>query len=105
MKDNGSAPATGVFWTACLVYWRIVIVVGGGRGPRRITRFGCFGLFGRLPVPRQQGLKLMPFGSPRHDAFQHVGQPGQRFDIIQFADCTSVATMAQWRPPLSGPGP
>jgi len=57
----------------------------GCRG--RPGRSGC--LSGRragyrgLPVPRQQRLQLMRFGSPWDDAFQHVGQVRHRIDAVQ----------------------
>jgi hypothetical protein len=43
-----------------------------------------FSLLGRLPLPRQQRFELMPFGPPGDNSFKHIGQPGQRFDAVQF---------------------
>lgn len=42
-----------------------------------------FGGFGRLPVPRQQGVQLVVLGGPGDDALEYVGQPGQWIDIVQ----------------------
>ena len=53
--------------------------VGAGASPG----FGGFGLFGRLPVPRQQRVELMPFGPSGDNSFKHIGQPGQWFDTVQ----------------------
>ena len=84
MKDNGSAPAIGVFWTACLDCWRVSLSLaenaeaGASPGSRR------FRLFSRLPVPRQQRFEFVPFGPPGDNSFNHIGQPGQRFDAVQF---------------------
>jgi hypothetical protein len=36
-----------------------------------------------LPVPRQQRVELVALGLPGHDAFQHVGQPGQWLNVVK----------------------
>jgi hypothetical protein len=41
-------------------------------GTGALSGFGGFGLFGRLPVPRQRRFKLMPLGPPERDTFRHV---------------------------------
>ena len=64
----------------CRALSSLVDKAGAGASPG----FGCFGLFGRLPVPRQQRIEHMPFGPPGHDAFKYISQSGQRFDTIQF---------------------
>jgi hypothetical protein len=46
--------------------------------------FGRFDVPGRLPLPRQQCLEFVPFGAPGYDAFKYIGEPGQRFDAVQF---------------------
>src|SRR5436190_24339079 len=73
-----SRPATRMLCRALLL--SLAENAEAGESPR----LGCFGLPGRLPGPRQQLLKLMPFGSPGYDAFKHVSKPGQWFNTIQF---------------------
>ena len=38
----------------------------------------------RRPIPWQQRFQCVTLGSTRDDTFQHIGQPGQRLDVIQF---------------------
>lgn len=51
--------------------------------PRVLGAAGYFDCVGGLPVPRQQRVQFVRLGCSRHDVFQHVGQPGQRIDIVQ----------------------
>ena len=37
----------------------------------------------RRPVPWQQSFQCIPLGATRDDAFQHIGEPGQRLDVVQ----------------------
>src|SRR3978361_5327 len=46
--------------------------------------FDRFNLPGRLPVPRQQCLELMLFGATGYHTLKYIGEPGQRFDAVQF---------------------
>ena len=47
------------------------------RGVVGFRGVGCF------PVPWQQRVQFVPLGPSGHDAFEHVGQPSQRIDIVQ----------------------
>ena len=51
--------------------------------PRALGAVGYFNCLGGLPVPRQQRVQVVRPGCSRDDAFQHVGQPGQRIDSVQ----------------------
>ena len=62
---------------------------------------GCFGLpLAAFHVPRQQRLKLMPFGSPETIRSRYPVSEANGSTPFNFADCTSVAMIAQWRPPV-----
>ena len=85
MKDDGSVPANVVFQSARLDRWRVLLLSPAEHaGISVLPGCGCFGLFGRLPFVRQQRFELMPFGLSGHHAFKYIGQPGQRFDTVQF---------------------
>jgi len=40
-----------------------------------------------LPVPGEEFVQLMVFGSPGDDALQHIGQIGLRIETIEFCCC------------------
>src|ERR1700730_8193831 len=71
--------------------WAFAWSVPGARRPgclaedRTQTLCGVVGFrsFGRFPVPWQQRVQFVPFGAPRYDAFEHIGEPGQWIDIVQ----------------------
>src|SRR5271165_4707341 len=44
---------------------------------------GGFRLSGGLPVPRQQRIEFMVFGSLGDDAFKYIDKPGQWLDPVQ----------------------
>jgi len=84
MKGNGSALTIGIFprarWDRCGGLSLLAETAGAGASPGS----GRFSFPGRLPVPGQQRLKLVLSGPSGDNSFKHVGQPGQRFDAIQF---------------------
>src|SRR5580700_2415616 len=84
MKDNGSARTIGGFPSAGRDHWRSLSSLTVTTRAGTLPGFRRLGLPGRLPVPRQQRIELVPFGPSRHDAFKYISQPGQRFDTIQF---------------------
>src|ERR1700760_510178 len=47
------------------------------RGVMAFRSFSC------LPVPWQQRIQFVPLGPSRYDALEHIGEPGQRSDIVQ----------------------
>ena len=67
---------------------------------------GRCGGFSCVPVPRQQRVELVVLDGFGDDALKHIGQPGQRIDIIQSTSFNLTvwingATIAPCRPPLS----
>ena len=48
-------------------------------------------------------MKFVAFGSPRDDAFQHVGQPGQRFDVVQLRCLDQAGDDGPMPPTTIGP--
>jgi len=83
MKDNESARAIGVFRSSGRDHWRSLSSPAEKAGAGVLPGSHRFSLFGRLPVPRQQRFKLVPFGPSGDNSFKYIGQPGQRFDTIQ----------------------
>src|SRR5215831_9204236 len=83
-----------------MIYWRCVLRTGGQvalgcralkptRRPEgidltyglgRITKLGSSS---RLPIPRQQAFQLVTLGASGYDAFEYIGQPGQRIDVVK----------------------
>ena len=57
------------------------VPTGGWR--RALGGFGQGDVTRRPPVPWKQLVDLMLFGTARDEAFQHVGEPGERLDAIQ----------------------
>jgi len=47
---------------------------------------GRFDGVGHLPVPRRQCVQLFVFRGSGDDAFEHVGEPGQRINPTEFGD-------------------
>ena len=62
----------------------------GSARPRALRRFhhsDCVDRTGWSPVPGEQLLKLVALGTAGDQAFEHVGQPGERIDAVQLC-CT-----------------
>src|ERR1700753_821848 len=86
MRDHGPTIAAGVFGPARLkldrcgksLAFSVNVRTGVSPGSDRFSLPGC------LPVPWQECLEFMTFGAPGYHAFKYVGEPGQRFDAVQF---------------------
>ena len=83
MKDRILAGKIGILAPTRLLRCRALSSLAATRGAGASPGFGCFGLLGGLPFPRQQRIELMPFGPSGYDALQHIGKPGQRINAVQ----------------------
>ena len=81
MRDNGSA--------------RAFALLGGAR---------CFEYLCGLPIPRQQRCQFVKFGTSRDNSFQHVGQPGQRIDLVQLCGLKQCGDNRPMPPTAVGAG-
>jgi hypothetical protein len=58
----------------------------------------------RLPVPRQQRVQFIPFRLSRDNASQHIGQPGQRLEVIELGRLDQRGDDRPMMPTAVGPG-